>query len=213
MKFQRFKLDLEKAEEPEIKLPTSVESSKKQRTSRKTSTSALLTMPKPLTVWITINCGKFSKRWEYQTTWPACSLDLLKKVSSHQLDGSNQKSPFHWCPTSKQPVTRSHVFPLFFISTLSTVIQATILTWITGICPSCSRHLLAASSASLMHSPSMKMDLEVKLQSHWCIGLTQSTPTTYTHTHTLGSTTRSLHLESPEHNSILAHKWKTTNIG
>ena len=50
-----FKLDLEKAEEPEIKLPTSVGSSKKQESSRKTSTSALLTMPKPLTVWITTN--------------------------------------------------------------------------------------------------------------------------------------------------------------
>ena len=49
------KLDLEKAEEPEIKLPTSAESSKKQEHSRKTSTSASLTMPKPLTVWITIN--------------------------------------------------------------------------------------------------------------------------------------------------------------
>ena len=48
-----------KAEEPEIKLPTSVGSSKKQESSRKTSTSALLTMPKPLTVWITANCGKF----------------------------------------------------------------------------------------------------------------------------------------------------------
>ena len=48
-----------KAEEPEIKLPTSVGSRKKQESSRKTSTSALLTMPKPLTVWITINCGKF----------------------------------------------------------------------------------------------------------------------------------------------------------
>ena len=48
--FQMFKLDLEKAEEPEIKLPTSVGSSKKQDSSRKTSTSALLTMPKPLTV-------------------------------------------------------------------------------------------------------------------------------------------------------------------
>ena len=44
---------------------------KKQESSRKTSISALLTMPKPLTVWITINCGKFWKRWEYQTTWPA----------------------------------------------------------------------------------------------------------------------------------------------
>ena len=50
---------LEKAEEPEIKLPTSAGSSKKQESSRKTSTSALLTMPKPLTAWITIKCGKF----------------------------------------------------------------------------------------------------------------------------------------------------------
>ena len=50
---------LEKAEEPEIKLPTSAGSSKKQESSRKTSISTLLTMPKPLTVWITINCGKF----------------------------------------------------------------------------------------------------------------------------------------------------------
>ena len=56
-----FKLDLEKAEEPEIKLPTSVGSSKKQESSRKISTSALLTTPKPLTVWITTNCGKFFK--------------------------------------------------------------------------------------------------------------------------------------------------------
>ena len=53
--FQMFKLDLEKAEEPEIKLPTSNGSLKKQESSRKTSTSALLTMPKPLTVWITTN--------------------------------------------------------------------------------------------------------------------------------------------------------------
>ena len=58
----------EKAEEPEIKLPTSAGSWKRQESSRKTSISALLTMPKPLTVWITINCGKFWKRWEYQTT-------------------------------------------------------------------------------------------------------------------------------------------------
>ena len=48
-----------KAEEPEIKLPTSAGSRKKQESSRKTSISALLTMPKPLTVWITINCRKF----------------------------------------------------------------------------------------------------------------------------------------------------------
>ena len=61
-------LDLEKAKEPEIKLPTSTGSLKKQESSRKTSISALLTMPKPLTVWITINCRKFLKRWEYQIT-------------------------------------------------------------------------------------------------------------------------------------------------
>ena len=46
-------------EETEVKLPTSAGSSKKQESSRETPTSALLTMPKPLTVWITINCGKF----------------------------------------------------------------------------------------------------------------------------------------------------------
>ena len=55
MNFQTFKLVLEKAEEPEIKLPTSAGSWKKQESSRKTSISALLTMPKPLTVWITRN--------------------------------------------------------------------------------------------------------------------------------------------------------------
>ena len=53
---------------PEIKLPTSIGSLKKQESSRKTSTSALLTMPKPFTLWITINCGKFFERWEYDTT-------------------------------------------------------------------------------------------------------------------------------------------------
>ena len=56
---QMFKLVLEKAEEPEIKLPTSAGSSKKQESSRKISIPALLTMPKPWTVWITISCGKF----------------------------------------------------------------------------------------------------------------------------------------------------------
>ena len=63
--FQMFKLDLEKAEEPEIKFSTSIGSSRKQESSRKVSTSALLTMPKPLTVWTTTNCGKFFKRWDY----------------------------------------------------------------------------------------------------------------------------------------------------
>ena len=67
--FQMFQLDLEKTEEPEIKLPTSVGSLKKQESSRKPSLSALLAKPKLLTAWITINCGKFWKRWEYQTTY------------------------------------------------------------------------------------------------------------------------------------------------
>ena len=57
-----FKLDLEKTEESEVKLPTSIGSSKKQENSRETFTSALLTMLKPLTMWITANCGKFLKR-------------------------------------------------------------------------------------------------------------------------------------------------------
>ena len=76
---------LEKAKEPEIKLPTSTGSSKKQKSSRKTFISALLTMPKPWTVWITINCGKFFKRWEYQTTWPA-SWETYMRVRKQQLE-------------------------------------------------------------------------------------------------------------------------------
>jgi len=80
-----FKMDLEKAEEPEIKLPTSARSLKKQESSRKTSTSVLLTTPKPLTVWITTNCGKFLKRWEYQTTWHA-SWEIFLYVKKQQLE-------------------------------------------------------------------------------------------------------------------------------
>ena len=60
-------------------------SSKEQESSRKTSISALLTMPKPLTVWITINYGKFWKRWEYQTTWPA-SWKTCMQIRKQQLE-------------------------------------------------------------------------------------------------------------------------------
>ena len=80
-----FKVVLEKAEEPEIKLPTSAGQWKKQESSRKTSISALLTMPKPLTVWITTNCGKF-KRWN---TRP---LDLPPEKSVCR-SGSNTLEP------------------------------------------------------------------------------------------------------------------------
>ena len=83
--FQMFKLDFEKAEEPEIKLPASVGSLKKQEHSRKSSISALLIMPKPLTVWITTNYGKFFKRWEYQTTWLA-SWEICMEVRKQQLE-------------------------------------------------------------------------------------------------------------------------------
>ena len=88
--FHMFKLVLEKAEEPEIKLPTSDGSSKKQESSRKTSISDLLTMPKPLTVWITTNCGKFFKRWEYQTTWPT-SWEIYMQVKKQQLELDMEK--------------------------------------------------------------------------------------------------------------------------
>ena len=84
--FQMFKMELEKAEEPDIKLPTSTESWKKQESSRKTSISDyIFPMPKPLTVWITINCGKFWKRWECQTTWPA-SWETSMQVRKQQLE-------------------------------------------------------------------------------------------------------------------------------
>ena len=76
-----FKLDLEKAKEPEIKLPTSAGSLKKEE--RKTS--PLLTTPKPLTVWITTNCEKFFKRCGYQPTWPA-SWEICMQVKKQQLE-------------------------------------------------------------------------------------------------------------------------------
>ena len=78
-----FKLDLEKAEEPEIRLPASVGSLKKQDSSRKTS--ALLTTQKPLIVWITTNYGKFFKRWEYQTTFPA-SWEIFMQAKKQHLE-------------------------------------------------------------------------------------------------------------------------------
>ena len=83
--FQMYKLSLEKAKEPEIKLPASAGSWKKQESSRKTSISALLMMPKPLTVWITINCRKFFKRQKYETTLPV-SWKIRMQVKKQQLE-------------------------------------------------------------------------------------------------------------------------------
>ena len=91
MNFQMSKLDFEKVEEPENKWPTFVGSSEKQESSRETSTSALLAMPKPLNVWITTNCGKFLKRWEYQTSWPASwEICVLFKRQQLELDMKQQ---------------------------------------------------------------------------------------------------------------------------
>ena len=77
-----FKLDLEKAEEPEMKLPISVGSRKRVP---ENIYFCSLTMPKPLTVWITTNCGKFWNRWECQTTWPA-SWEICMQVKKQQLE-------------------------------------------------------------------------------------------------------------------------------
>ena len=76
MNFQMFKLDLEKAEEPETQTANIRWIIKKARAFQKTSTFALLTIPKPLTVWSTTNCGKFLKRWEIR----APDLPLEKSV-------------------------------------------------------------------------------------------------------------------------------------
>ena len=87
MNFQMFKLVLEKAEEPEIKLPTSAGSSKNQESSRKNIYFCFIDYAKAfsLTVWITINCGKFWKKWEYQTIWPA-SWETCMQVRKQQLE-------------------------------------------------------------------------------------------------------------------------------
>ena len=85
MNLQMFNLDAEKAEEPEVKLPISIGSLKKQKSSRKTATSGLLTMPKPLTLWITTSYGKFLKGCKYQTTLPV-SWEICVQAKKQQLE-------------------------------------------------------------------------------------------------------------------------------
>ena len=80
-----YRLDLEKAEEPEVKLPVSFGSQKKQGNPRKTTTYASLTILKPFTVWITTNCRKFLKRREYQTTLTV-SWETCMQVKKQQLE-------------------------------------------------------------------------------------------------------------------------------
>ena len=117
MNFQMFKLVLEKAEEPEIKLLTSAGSSHKQESSRKMSIFALLTMPKPLTVWITINCGKFWKRWEYQIIWPA-SWETCMQIRKQQLDLDMEQQT--GCKLGKEYVKAVYCHPAYLTSMQST---------------------------------------------------------------------------------------------
>ena len=112
-----FKLGLEKAEEPEIKLSTSTGSLKKQDSSRKTSTSDLLTVPKPMTVWITTKCGKFLKRLEYQTTLPASwEIHLQGKKQQLELDMEQQTGS----KLGKDYVKAVYCHPAYLTSTQST---------------------------------------------------------------------------------------------
>ena len=134
MNFQMFKLDLEKAEEPEIKLPTSSVSWKKNKkipekhllqgfpcgsARKKKSTSASLTTLKPLTVWIMMNCGKFFKRMEYQTTlptsWENCMSQRLGDLLSntgwlHKLGGTRC-----WCSWLAEQCSFSSSHPCLFL--------------------------------------------------------------------------------------------------
>ena len=84
-----FKLVLEKAEEPEIANIRWI-MEKAREFQKKTSISALLAMPKHLTVWIPTNCGKFWKKWEYQTTCPA-SWETCMQVRKQQLELDMEK--------------------------------------------------------------------------------------------------------------------------
>ena len=103
-----FKLVLEKAEEPEIKLPTSLGSQKKQETYRKTPTSPLLIMPKPLTLQITTNCGKFFKRWEFQTTLPCPEKSVCRSRSNSQ----NWTWNIRLVPNRKRSTSRLYIITL-----------------------------------------------------------------------------------------------------
>ena len=110
----KFKLVLEKAEEPDIQLPASVGLLKTQESSRKTSISALLTMPKPLTVWITTNCGKFLNRWEYLT----CLLRNL--YTGQEATVRTRRGTTGWFQIGKRVRQAVHCHPAYFTYMQST---------------------------------------------------------------------------------------------
>ena len=91
MNFQMFKLVLDRQRNQRSNCQHLLDHRKNKRVPEKTSISALLTMPKPLTVWITINCGKFWKRWDYQTTLPA-SWEICMQVKKQQLEQDTEQT-------------------------------------------------------------------------------------------------------------------------
>ena len=120
-----YKLDLENAEEPEIILPSSVGSQRKEGNSRKTSTSASLTTLKPLTVWITTNCGKFLKRWEYQPTLPV-SWESYKQAKRQQLEKDMEQQTDS--KSGKECIKAVYCHPAYLTSMQSTSCE--MLGWI-----------------------------------------------------------------------------------
>ena len=90
---------------------------KTQESSRKTSIFALLSMPKPLIVWITTNCGKFFKRWQYQTTWPA-SWEMYMQVKKQQLEPDMEQQT--WSKSGKEYIKALYCHPACLTSMQST---------------------------------------------------------------------------------------------
>ena len=112
MNLQMSKPDLENVEETEIKLLTSVGSSKKQEDSRKIHTSDSLTMLKSLTVWITTNYGKFLKRWKYQTTLPA-SWETCMQVKKQSLEPNMEQQT--GSKLGKDYITAEYCYPPYLL--------------------------------------------------------------------------------------------------
>ena len=105
-----FKLDLEKAEESEIKLPTSVGSLKKQGIQKSIYSTSLITLT-PLAVWITTNCGKFLKRREYQTTFPASWESVQVKKQQLELDMEQQTGS----KLGKESIKAVYCYPAYLV--------------------------------------------------------------------------------------------------
>ena len=102
-----FNLVLEKAEEPQIKLPTSVGSSKKQESSKKNLYFCFMDNVKPLTMWTTIDSGKFLKKWEYQTTLPVSWGACMQSKKQQDQTWKNSLAPI-W----EKDITRLYIATL-----------------------------------------------------------------------------------------------------